>query len=419
MARITNLTSALRLVVAIIVCIVVVGGLAGSAVQASKRFAPEVELQKDDYAQVRKQFRTTLTRTGPSHQTELMPQPPDWVEQVEYPSNGLQLKAWISGHQKPGAKVPAVLFLHGGFGFGAADWDMAAPYWAAGFVLMVPMLRGENGLPGTFTFFYDEVDDVLAAADYLSRQPAVDPNRIYLAGHSAGATLVLLTVEASGRFRAAASFDGSPDQQLLYNGSASKPGAHQEIVFDVKNLRELQVRSPLAYAASLKSPVRLYYSDEASILVHYPNKRLVEVAKGRGVDAAAIHVSGSHFTHVAPAMKQSIAFFKESLGGQSASLLRSRAIPAQKPSLKGNTTFSLKGYPSARVVAVAGSFNGWDSQHLLCANQEGTWVCRMDLPAGKYEYQFVVDDNWIPDPANPLRESDGGQNFRSILVKSP
>jgi hypothetical protein len=42
----------------------------------------------------------------------------------------------------------------------------------------------------------------------------------------------------------------------------------------------------------------------------------------------------------------------------------------------------------------------------------------MDLPAGKYEYQFVVDDNWIPDPANPLRESDGGQNFKSILVKS-
>jgi dienelactone hydrolase len=377
-----------------------------------------VQIQKDDYAQVRKQFRTALTRTGPSPQTELLPRPPEWVEEVEYPSGALRLKAWVSGHQKTGAKLPAVIFLHGGFAFGLADWDMAVPYWAAGFVVMVPMLRGENGLPGTFTFLYDEVDDVLAAADYLSRHPAVDPDRIYLAGHSAGGTLVLLAAEAAGRFRAAASFDGSPDQQLLYNGSASKPGVHQEVVFDPKNLRELQVRSPLAYAASLKSPVRLYYSDEASIFVHYPNKRLVEVARQRGADVAATHVAGTHFTHVAPAMKQSIAFFKRSLGARSASLLKSRVVPPLKPSLVGNTTFTLKGYPKARVVTVAGSFNGWDSRHFLCENQAGTWVCRMDLPAGKYEYQFVVDDNWIPDPANPVRESDGGQNFKSILVKS-
>src|SRR5215211_4473815 len=147
MPDIRNLTSALRFVVAVILCVVVVGSLGVAAVQASKRFAPEVQIQKDDYSHVRKQFHTTLTRKGSSPQAELMPRPPEWVQEIDYPSRDLRLKAWISGHQKRDAKLPAVLFLHGGFAFGPADWDMAVPYWAAGFVVMVPMLRGENGLP--------------------------------------------------------------------------------------------------------------------------------------------------------------------------------------------------------------------------------------------------------------------------------
>ena len=81
---------------------------------------------------------------------------------------------------------------------------------------------------------------------------------------------------------------------------------------------ELQVRSPLAYATSLKSPVRLYYSDEASVYFDLPTQRLVQVARARGLDVTATHVAGTHFTHVAPAMKQSIAFFKRSLGARSA-----------------------------------------------------------------------------------------------------
>jgi len=384
---------------------------------APKLFAPEVQIQKRDYAEVRKQFRTTLLRAGPSPQNELLPKPPEWVEEVDYPSGNLHLKAWISGHQQRASKLPAVLFLHGGFAFGPADWEMAEPYWAAGFVVMVPMLRGENGLPGNFTFFYDEVNDVLAAADYLSRQPSVDPTRIYLAGHSAGGTLALLVAEATGRFRAVASFDGAPDQQLLYNGSASKPGVHQEIVFDPKNFRELQVRSPLAYAGSIKSPVRIYSSDEASSIIQLPNEKLVQVARSRGLNVTTTHVAGTHFSHVPAAMKQSIAFFKSSLGPRSASLLKQREVPPQKPNLVGNTTFTLKGYPTARVVTVAGSFNGWDSRHLLCGNQGGTWICRIDLPAGKYNYQFVVDDKWIVDPDNPSRETDSGGNTTSIIIK--
>lgn len=406
------------LVVSVLTGVVIVGGVAGYFVlQARRLFKPEVHIESEDYAATRRHFRTKLLREGPSPQRDVFAlRAPDYVDVVEYPSGPLRLKAWLAGQSDSTQQLPAVVFLHGGFEFGAADWDMAVPYWQAGFVLMVPMLRGENGQPGTFSFLYDEVDDVLAAAAYLAKLPGVDSTRILLAGHSAGGTLTLLSIEASGRFRAATSFDGSPDQQLLYNGSATKPGTHPEVVFDANDLRELAVRSPLAYVRSVRTPVRLYYSQEAAVITKRPSRRFAELARGQGVDAKAVGVGGSHMTHVAHAMPQSIEFFKEELGAQSA-LLRPRTVPPLAPSLVGNTTFMLRGHASARVVALAGSFNGWDSQHVLCGRDSSGWVCRIDLPAGKYLYQFVVDDEWITDPDNALVEDSGNGSVASVVVK--
>ena len=97
------------------------------------------------------------------------------------------------------------------------------------------------------------------------------------------------------------------------------------MVFDPKDLRELRVRSPLAYATSLKAPTRLYYSVEASPIMELPSQRLVEVAKCRGRDVATIRVNGNHTSHVAEAMQQSIMFFKSTLGQSGCSLLRTLA----------------------------------------------------------------------------------------------
>jgi len=188
---------------------------------------------------------------------------------------------------------------------------MAQPYRDADYIVMVPLLRSENGQPGAFSMFYDEVDDVLAAAEFLRKRPSVDATRLYVAGHSAGGTMALLAALTSKLFRAAAAFDGSPDQQLLFNGSAQRPWVPKEVVFDRMDLRELQVRSPLAYAHSFKCPARLYYSTEAMSLYQRASIRTAAVAKERGLDVEAIKIEGTHFSHVASAMKQSIEFFRK------------------------------------------------------------------------------------------------------------
>jgi hypothetical protein len=97
------------------------------------------------------------------------------------------------------------------------------------------------------------------------------------------------------------------------------------------------------------------------------------------------------------------------------------AYTAQKvtlppPSLKGNTTFKLKGYADARVVVLAGSFNNWHESELLFAREGDEWVCRVDLTPNRYTYKFVVDGNWLLDPSNPETEEDEYGNLNSVLI---
>jgi CubicO group peptidase (beta-lactamase class C family) len=87
------------------------------------------------------------------------------------------------------------------------------------------------------------------------------------------------------------------------------------------------------------------------------------------------------------------------------------------PSLQGNTTFRLKGYRDARFVNLAGTFNDWKPTTIVCGQESGEWVCRVDLKPGKYLYKFIVDGDWITDPANSATETDERGNINSVLVK--
>src|SRR5215831_9310738 len=127
-----------------------------------------LELQAEDYAKARSHFQTHLLRRGPSPQPWTPSPTPAGAALVNYSTNPA-LKAWISAASLANSatepKRSAVLFLHGGFAADADDWQMAQPYRDAGYVGMLPLLRGENGQPGDYTMFYNEVDDVLSAAN--------------------------------------------------------------------------------------------------------------------------------------------------------------------------------------------------------------------------------------------------------------
>lgn len=99
--------------------------------------------------------------------------------------------------------------------------------------------------------------------------------------------------------------------------------------------------------------------------------------------------------------------------GQSAT---AKKLDLPPPSLKGNTTFHLKGYPNARIVAVAGSFNEFNQSKVLCGREGEEWICRIDLTPGRYTYKFIIDGDWILDPDNPATEDDERGFTNSVIV---
>lgn len=78
-------------------------------------------------------------------------------------------------------------------------------------------------------------------------------------------------------------------------------------------------------------------------------------------------------------------------------------------------TFTLSGNQTAKKVILAGSFNNWNEESMKMSKSGQTWKYTLELPPGKHHYKFIVDGNWILDPANMLKEKTGG-NVNSVLV---
>ncbi len=56
--------------------------------------------------------------------------------------------------------------------------------------------------------------------------------------------------------------------------------------------------------------------------------------------------------------------------------------------------------PDAQDVGIAGSFNDWHpSVTPMIRLDNGKWAKELVLPPGSYEYRFVVDGEWVDDPA--------------------
>jgi acetyl esterase/lipase len=217
------------------------------------------EQEKGPLTQARAGFKTKLVpRSAPR---EPVPEPPPEVfRKVYYESPVGKLAAYLSQVPDDGVKRPAIIWIRGGRDCNSIKvvWDEmpasndqnATAYRKAGIVMMFPSLRGGNDNPGIKECFLGEVDDIIAAADYLAREQSVDPKRIYLGGHSTGGTLVLLVAESTDRFRAVFSFAPVSDV-AAYEAKFIIP-------FDTSNPREVELRSPGRWLLSIRGPTFVF-----------------------------------------------------------------------------------------------------------------------------------------------------------------
>ncbi len=257
-----------------------------------------------DLAAERQAFQTrivadTLTPDGPADTP-----PPALLERIHYPAPAGALVAYLTPDPHDGKKHPAVLWAHGGYGgIGSFLWDSqpsdndqsARAFREAGIVMMVPSWRGENDNPGRFEMFYGEVDDLLAARAYLASLPWVDPQRIYLAGHSTGGTMALLAAEKGVGFRDVFSLGGVADLGRRLAAGPTQAAAP----FDTHSAQELRLRSPIYYLAGLKAP-SFYFEGQGEWTAREARSMQAEAERLHAPLQVFIVPGGTHFSIVLP-----------------------------------------------------------------------------------------------------------------------
>jgi hypothetical protein len=138
-------------------------------------------------------------------------------------------------------------------------------------------------------------------------------------------------------------------------------------------------------------------------------RKLVHKSKSEFVD----EIDGKHYTFARNEEGAVVSVTFEYEGGVYTA--QKKVLPP--PSLKGNTVFRLKGYPEATIVILSGSFNNWNQSQFVFGREGDEWICRIDLEPGKHTYKFIVDGNWLLDPANADTEEDAAGNVNSVLLK--
>jgi alpha-beta hydrolase superfamily lysophospholipase len=245
----------------------------------------------------------TLTRARHGFHTKLLrevrdgqPAPEPWDERfrlVHYPGPLGAMAAYLASGGLGCA--PALLWLPGEFARGLDGHQAPAAALAflkAGFTLMIPSVRGGNDNPGCVESFLGEVDDVLTAAAFLAAQPGVDPDEVYLGGHSTGATLALLAAASSTRFRGVFAF-GPTDEVGHY--------PHDHLTFDFTDARESELRSPIHWLGAITSPTLVFEGDHKSNRHQF--ERLASAPHAPCVEFHLIE-NADHFSGVAPMARE-------------------------------------------------------------------------------------------------------------------
>jgi len=253
------------------------------------------------FAERRAQHRTNLVRHGPSPQPFVDEPTPPGVEEIRYRSDGRDLRAWYA-HPVAG-RAPALVYFHGGFAFGADDFSVVRPFVDAGFAVMTPTWRGENGNPGEFELYYGELDDARAAVTWIRARPEVDPDRVFAFGHSAGGVLAaLISFYPTTGLRLAGSVGGLYDTEVLDGFEPFDPADAQERVLRVAAPNADQFRVP-----------HIGYIGARDVIARRGATTAARIARAAGSPLTIEIVPGDHLASLQPALQRFLVRVQQDL----------------------------------------------------------------------------------------------------------
>ncbi len=191
---------------------------------------------------------------------------------VHYPSKDgkWQISAfvYVPFNAERNGKNAAVVFVHGGPNNQVQNsFNRRVQYLAnQGFFVILPNFRGSSGYgkefedANRFDMGGGDLEDVLSAADWISKTGYIDPRKIAVMGGSYGGYLTLMAAaKAPDRWAAAAPF--IPFVNWFTVLERTEPGIREHFIAamgdPVKDKDRLHDRSPIYFVDQIKAPILL------------------------------------------------------------------------------------------------------------------------------------------------------------------
>lgn len=271
----------------------------------------------ESYLDRRRTFEKVITKHMPAPQDWQVQIAPENVEVIRYASGEFGLPAWLAIPNGAGRddKRPAFVYLHGGNAFDKLDYEFCKPALDAGFVVLVPIFRGENGQSGNYEAMLGETDDAASAVRWLSEHEAVDAEKIFVFGHDFGGGLAgLLSLRDDVPIRHTGSCGG-----LYHDFSFYIWALNDTLPFAIADKDERDMRLLIANLTDMQRPHLAYVGDEDYNQLFVPTIRRrvldIQVEQPEWKSQLQIEtVSGDHISSLDESIQRYVEFMKRDSG---------------------------------------------------------------------------------------------------------
>jgi len=199
-----------------------------------------------------------------------------------------------------GAKVPAILRIHGGpvsqftpsFSF---EWQLLA---AQGYAVVAANPRGSSGRGRDFSraiwadWGNKDFDDVMAAVDHVVAMGVADPDRLGVGGWSYGGILTNYVITTTGRFKAAISGASEVNYTANYGHDHYQRQWVQELGLPWENTDRWLRLSPFFRVGKVTTPTLVMGGQEDWNVPIQNSDQLYQALRRRGIDTELVVYPG-------------------------------------------------------------------------------------------------------------------------------
>jgi acetyl esterase/lipase len=230
----------------------------------------------------------------------------------------------------PAARPPAIVMAHGG-PTSAADRGLRLRtqfYTSRGFAVLDVDYAGSTGYGRAYRERLDgrwgiaDVADCEAGALYLGQHGLADPDRIAIAGGSAGGYTVLMALATSPIFAAGSSHYGISDLALLMEHTHKFESGylHRLLGTTPKSWRKVcRERSPIGLIEGMRAPLILFQGLEDKVVPPEQSRLIHAALRRRGIMTELIEFAGEahgfrRAETIIAVLEAELAFLRRALG---------------------------------------------------------------------------------------------------------